>query len=591
MAPHKAEKGIRPLCIGEPIYKACSTHLNATNRQPIANALLPINYGCCVTSGLDFASTSISAMLTEPVHRYGGMKDDVKNAFNEMDRRIILRRLYDEESLSSMWRLADWSYNEPSPVYVMDRNGTILDVIMCSQGVKQGCPLALNLFCIGLNPTIKEAVQELPGVIPIGIADDVTFSGPPQAVLQASVKFGELLPTIGLSSRADKKKFIWLHDADLPEDVASSLTEMNINTTTEGTIFAGIPIAATNDAIQTLLAPTLDSVGEFLKILQHPAMPKLEAYQFLQQSANARCINIARCLRPDFCAQFARVFDQMILDTFEDLTSLHLSEIQSAQVRLPFSKSGFGLRPLESISPCAYIGAAAAITPLWKPALGESWQTDYPLYTQTVFDTIDIVRDMIDRKDGNDLLPDDPTEFWNFHTDGKGRDLDRVQGWLTASSEGALFDAWKGSLSPGDRARVTSASQKFASMWQLSTASDTRIENNLFVKAVLLRLGSPGQSCSDPAAALSDKRTATKLKDLRHKFLTESIAKWAERAGAERAETEPKNVWTVDNLRPDIDLILGGERFLVDVAVVHPTSTSYVIEARMLWEPLPIWFP
>ena len=45
----------------------------------------------------------------------------------------------------------------------------------------------------------------------------------------------------------------------------------------------------------------------------------------------------------------------------------------------------------------------------------------------------------------------------------KGRDLDRIQGWLTARSEGAQFDDWKESLSPGDRARVTSASQKFAS--------------------------------------------------------------------------------------------------------------------------------
>ena len=36
----------------------------------------------------------------------------------------------------------------------------------------------------------------------------------------------------------------------------------------------------------------------------------------------------------------------------------------------------------------------------------------------------------------------------------------------------------------------------------------------------------------------------------------------------------------MNNLRPDIDLILGGERILVDVAVVHPTSPSYVVEAR-----------
>ena len=47
-----------------------------------------------------------------------------------------------------------------------------------------------------------------------------------------------------------------------------------------------------------------------------------------------------------------------------------------------------------------------------------------------------------------------------------------------------------------------------------------------------------------------------------------------------RAETQPKDLWLDDNRTPDIDLILGGRKILVDVAVVHPSAPSYVVEAR-----------
>ena len=79
---------------------------------------------------------------------------------------------------------------------------------------------------------------------------------------------------------------------------------------------------------------------------------------------------------------------------------------------------------------------------------------------------------------------------------------------------------------------------------------------------------------------MSNPGIASTTKGLRHKFLTNVIARWALRAGAERAETEAEHLWPDDNKRPDIDMILGDKRLLVDVAVVHPTAPSYVIEAR-----------
>ena len=54
-------------------------------------------------------------------------------------------------------------------------------------------------------------MKDHPTVIPIAVADDVTFSAPPELVLEVSSVFNRLLSTAGLVSRPDKKFFVSLH--------------------------------------------------------------------------------------------------------------------------------------------------------------------------------------------------------------------------------------------------------------------------------------------------------------------------------------------------------------------------------------------
>ena len=237
------------------------------------------------------------------------------------------------------------------------------------------------------------------------------------------------------------------------------------------------------------------------------------------------------------------------------------------------------------MSPFAYVGAAAAITSLWTLLLGRDWKDTCKLYAKTLLDAIDLIEPKLSRWDFRDLFPN-PSEFWKYFTNGRGKQYllashhGGLQGMLTALHEYKELVDYKSTLSPGDRARICSASQKFASRWLRSSVSDTKLNNEHFVEAVAIRIGTPGEQASDPASALSNPKVAFTLKNLRHKFIAECVAKWSLRAGAERAETEPKDLWLDNNKRPDIDLILGSERYLVDVAVVHPTSPTYVLEAR-----------
>ena len=272
--------------------------------------------------------------------------------------------------------------------------------------------------------------------------------------------------------------------------------------------------------------------------------------------------------------------------TLQVLLGKELSGPQIRQCKFPFSKGGLGLRPLVSISHAAFVGAAAGIAPLWTSVLGEDWRNLCPLYVDSVMEAVTALRPKLNPRDFTDLFqPDDPNSFWDFFNSAEGLKLlqdakSGLQWILTSLIEGKELDYFKGTLSPGDRSRLNSSSQKFASEWLRSSKSNTQLANSQFVTAILLRLGSPGESDSDPVLALYDNSVAPVLKDLRSKFLEEVIAMWALRAGAERAETQPKDLWLDDNKTPDIDIILGERQILVDVAVVHPTAPSYVVEAR-----------
>ena len=138
-----------------------------------------------------------------------------------------------------------------------------------------------------------------------------------------------------------------MHNIAPPEDIVVYLTDHQIEVETEGIIFAGTPIAMSVDHTQTLLSNTLDSVKSFLEILTHPAMPKHDAFHFLQQSANVRCIHLARCLRPDFISPFAFSFDDLIMGTLQTIISKELTKPRNANADFPSAKVVWGFVHLE----------------------------------------------------------------------------------------------------------------------------------------------------------------------------------------------------------------------------------------------------
>jgi hypothetical protein len=54
---------------------------------------------------------------------------------------------------------------------------------------------------------------------------------------------------------------------------------------------------------------------------------------------------------------------------------------------------------------------------------------------------------------------------------------------------------------------------------------------------------------------------------------------WLDRVGASTV-AEPRDLWSVDERRPDILVVLGADTYMIDVAVVHPTCPTNVHRAH-----------
>src|SRR5690606_34081282 len=118
------------------------------------------------------------------------------NGFNSLERSEMLNALYSIEALSPLWRLADWCYGTPSHLFI--RSGDSFTSILSARGSRQGCVLGSLLFCLGIQPILKQAVEGLDNLSIIAVIDDITLVGPPDAVITAFRRIHQRLPPLGL---------------------------------------------------------------------------------------------------------------------------------------------------------------------------------------------------------------------------------------------------------------------------------------------------------------------------------------------------------------------------------------------------------
>ena len=105
-----------------------------------ANSILaPIQLGITDRGGVEKASIFIQTLLTDDNLKFSGVATDISNAYNNRERKTMLDALYAHWDLRRIWRLADWAYTSPTPLWLKSPDGEIRECIPSSNGVRQGC--------------------------------------------------------------------------------------------------------------------------------------------------------------------------------------------------------------------------------------------------------------------------------------------------------------------------------------------------------------------------------------------------------------------------------------------------------------------
>jgi hypothetical protein len=175
IATRKTNGGIRPVTMGETLYKMAAA-LALDDVLPFARELLGDEQFALLAGGVEVATLALKAALETQT----AVHTDMANAFNSLDRAVMMRELYSHRELAPIWRLANFCYSQPVNLHLYDNDRNFLRFIESLCGPLQGEPFSQLLYCLTTKPLTDESkIAGGPDVKVIAITDDVVFVGPP----------------------------------------------------------------------------------------------------------------------------------------------------------------------------------------------------------------------------------------------------------------------------------------------------------------------------------------------------------------------------------------------------------------------------
>ncbi|MGL5814518.1 MAG: reverse transcriptase domain-containing protein, partial [Aeromonas sp.] len=169
--------GVRPIGIGNIERRLIAKCILAEAGPAATEAAGTTQLAVGLPAGIEGAIHAARHMWdTQSSHeQFGFLQIDAKNAFNELDRTMMLyvvRYLWPQGA-----RYAFNCYKHWSPVLYLDPcNGTATTVLSAT-GVVQGCPASMILYSLTLVPLIKRLQLEFPKLLHLWYSDDGNAAG------------------------------------------------------------------------------------------------------------------------------------------------------------------------------------------------------------------------------------------------------------------------------------------------------------------------------------------------------------------------------------------------------------------------------
>ena len=339
----KKDGGIRPIAVGNTLRRVVSKAACATIRDKATAFLAPKQLGFGLSKGAEGAAHAARRFLSAHMAANGEtilLKIDFTNAFNSLRRDRLLEQV--KMTFPELYNLVHAAYGDSS----------ILQ--SASEGVQQGDPLGVLLFCLAIHPLVEPMSSELN----IWYCDDGTLGGSPDCVYEDYVRIKELGSEMGLSLNikktelsqlsCDNKSFL-AQKATLLEQFGEVALVRPESQTLLGAAIGG------KEATELALTAKLEALERMCSRLE-----LLDAHDGLfLLSWSFSLPRLMYLLRTTPCYQSSLLdkYDETVRICLEAILNIKLTGDSLEQATLPVKHGGLGLRSASDVALPAFISS------------------------------------------------------------------------------------------------------------------------------------------------------------------------------------------------------------------------------------------
>ena len=605
LAIPKSGGGLRPISIGEILYRVSSSYLMDFISSSFPSLFPCIQKGVGARGGADRARHAVQLaleLLKPKCKNLILLSIDIKNAFNTLDRRAIAQAIIDHEETHSLWRFFKWSYELPSSANVFDRDGHLVADISSMQGLKQGDPVASFLFALTLQDIFSSTIHGLQNTTAIAFLDDLQIVGEMDSVFEAYSRLSRLLPDVGLEINPLKSACLWPDTSREPPVALTSHLQQhgNIPLHRGFMVVLEAPVGWDDDAIRDWCSNQVLSHDYYFNALRDNNISGHHALLLLKSSLRPSLNYALRCVPPPLFADALTIFDSKVLELLDTkvLKSIrsplrNASEFSQLQAQLSDNRGGIGLMPSVITSLAAFIASIALaiqdVRTLIEPMHLDPDNPNVPPSFNFIVQSVQ----QLQQNHGVTLnrLPHSLEEIPNLW---RANPPLKLQHKIMDSLQKGLKRRLLNTSSGVDKARLVAASSRNSATWlRVDPNSPFSLSNNALAFAICHRLGLPSVhlpshshcACRQPLTIPHLHGCKFNLKAgvyKRHNKVKFCLARLCRLAGL-TVEVEESS-WVADldhpdrhegKVVPDVSISGLGQLVLVDVSIICPVADTY----------------
>ena len=340
----KSNGDVRPIAIGECLRRLTAKAVCVDCKDSFSSYFNPVQHGVATPSGSELVIHHIQLLL-EANPSWVMIKSDISNAFNSVDRQCLLSSV--SSNFPELLPHVNQMYGVSSPLIFQKGSESV--ILSSEQGVHQGDPLGPVLFATSIHSTLVALQAKFPEVVLLAYLDDVFIVGQNNMALQVFASLEESFLPLNLKINQSKCELLSLQGDSNPSPIPTS---------TSGSVVLGSPVGTTS-FVRSFCLSAAESGEDFCSRICN-LDDSQSSVLLLRHCHSTRLNHLARTVPVSLLIPAAQKHDRTSCQTFRNILGTEdLSPALWNQISLPVKKGGFGVSPLERVSPAAFLAGWA----------------------------------------------------------------------------------------------------------------------------------------------------------------------------------------------------------------------------------------